>query len=206
MLEWNKVTNEVIISGFPYSFTDTLQTDGILRRSFSDGTVFYIRDGSIVLKTKIVKTEYMSKVALPTDAEGKINPMSTFKPLKAGTLDIETVLKNGKHVPYLFSFFDGSKHYSFFDSPQGLFDTMLKAKYRGFTIYAHNLSKFDIVFLFKHICKLQGKGYKVNILKKEDKIISIKITKGNNISITLKDSLLLLPSSLDKLCNPSGAI
>lgn len=197
LLEFNKLTNQVKISGFEHSFKDSINIEGYLVRSFSDGTTFYIKNENIILKTKSLKTDYMQ--TLKTDAESE-NPIFNIGIFNAATLDIETVLQNGKHVPYLFSFYDGVNKYSFFEKePTNLFKTMLLSKYRGRTVYAHNLSRFDIVFLFKHLAKLQNKGYKVNILKKDDKIISITIVKGKNTCITLKDSLLLLPSSLDKL-------
>ena len=73
------------------------------------------------------------------------------------------------------------------------------SKYRGKTVYAHNLSRFDVVFLFKEIGKLQNDGYKVTVLNKDDKIISINIVKGKNTCLVIKDSLLLLPASLELL-------
>uniref|UniRef100_A0A896Z1E1 Probable DNA polymerase n=1 Tax=Coniophora olivacea TaxID=85977 RepID=A0A896Z1E1_9AGAM len=198
MLEWNKLTKKVTISGFPHTFTDSFLPDGILRRSFSDGTTFYIKNDSIILKTKSMKTEFMQTLKVDEKSENSLFNIGIFN---GATLDIETVLQNGKHVPYLFSFYDGVNKYSFFEKePTNLFKTMLLSKYRGKTVYAHNLSRFDIVFLFKHLAKLQKEGYKINILKKEDKIISITIVKGKNTCLTLKDSLLLLPSSLEKLC------
>ena len=42
--------------------------------------------------------------------------------------------------------FDGEKTYNFFtEKPDLLFKQLLKSKYKGFTVYAHNLSKFDII-------------------------------------------------------------
>uniref|UniRef100_A0A896Z909 DNA polymerase n=1 Tax=Coniophora puteana TaxID=80637 RepID=A0A896Z909_9AGAM len=197
LLVWNKETNIIELSGFAHTFVDNLQTDGHLRRTFSDGTIFYIKDGKIVLKTKAIKTSFMKPLEVPKDKEGNELPVGLFN---GATLDIETVLKAGKHVPYLFSFYDGANRYSFFENEgKNLFKTMLNSRYRGRTVYAHNLSRFDIIFLFKTIGSLLNEGYKISVLKKEDKIISITIVKGKNTCLVLKDSLLLLPSSLDKL-------
>lgn len=41
LLVYDKVTITATISGFGYTFNDILKSDGILRRTFSDGTVFY---------------------------------------------------------------------------------------------------------------------------------------------------------------------
>ena len=81
-----------------------------------------------------------------------------------------------------------------------LFEHLLTRKYRGYEVYAHNLSRFDIVFLFKDLAKLNKEGYHIRVMKRDDKFISIKITDyQGNIDITIKDSYLLLPSSLKKL-------
>lgn len=102
--------------------------------------------------------------------------------------------------------FDGKDKYSWFtDSPADLFNQLLRRKYRGYNIYAHNLGKFDLIFIHSYLADLRKK-YDINILKRDSKIISITISNWKkNISITLKDSLLLFDSneessSLANLC------
>ena len=97
--------------------------------------------------------------------------------------------------------FDGKKSFSWFtDSPQQLFDTLLTRKYRNYNVYAHNLSRFDVVFIFKYFATLKNKGFKIKLLIKDQNIISISIINRNkNISITIRDSYLILPSALIKL-------
>lgn len=97
--------------------------------------------------------------------------------------------------------YDGKKTFSWFNNnPKDLYKHILRRKYDGYTIYAHNLSLFDIVFLFKYLPELKLLGFTVQIIKKENKYIYIKIYNNKkNISITLRDSYLLLPSSLSKL-------
>ena len=47
--------------------------------------------------------------------------------------------------------YDGVKRYSFFsNNPDQLFNALLRRKYKGYTGYAHNLSKFDIFFYLKN--------------------------------------------------------
>lgn len=89
-LEWNKETNIVSISGFPHTFTDSIQ-DNLLKRSFSDGTVFYIREGTIVLKTRKIETKFMQTLEIPKDQDGGHNTMFTMNPFNVATFDIETV-------------------------------------------------------------------------------------------------------------------
>lgn len=126
-----------------------------------------------------------------------------FNPALVGTLDIETVVKNGIHIPFLYSFYDGKESFSFmYTAPYDLLRTILQPKYKGYTFFAHNLSRFDSIFLLKHLAELDEQGYKVNMIKKEDKFININIThkKDRKIDFNIKDSLLLLNIGLDKLC------
>ena len=128
--------------------------------------------------------------------------MKSYKSPKIITIDIETVNKDGKLIPFLYCMYDGKNNYSFFsDKPDQLFDQLLRRKYRGYNIYAHNLSKFDIVYLFKYISNLStNKGFKVDPIIKDGDIISIKISnRAKGINIILKDSYLLLEASLLQL-------
>lgn len=71
--------------------------------------------------------------------------------------------------------FDGKISYSWFtSSPEKLFNELLRSKYYRYSVYAHNLSRFDIVFLFKYISSL-SKNYKVLPIIKDGNIISIEI-------------------------------
>ena len=72
------------------------------------------------------------------------------------------------------------------------------------SIYAHNLSGFDGIFLLKHLINYESG--KVEPLIFSGKIISIKFIYTEGIgkdkktrTITFKDSYLLLPSSLREL-------
>jgi len=87
-------------------------------------------------------------------------------------------------------------------------DGMLVEKYNGYTFYVHNLRKFDIYFILHALIKVDNVypnkyQFKDNIVYRDGDIISIKIStkiNGKTYSIKLVDSLLLLQSSLDKLC------
>lgn len=64
-------------------------------------------------------------------------------------------------------------------------------------VFAHNLSRFDVTFIFKYLSILRNKGYKFKLLIRDQQIISISIiNKSKNISIQIRDSYLILPSSL----------
>ncbi len=68
-------------------------------------------------------------------------------------------------------------------------------KYKNYRIYLHNFCKFDAYFLIKYLSKL---GICEPIIHK-GRIIPVKFTY-NKYTIIFKDSYLLLPSSLRKLC------
>ena len=98
----------------------------------------------IVLKTKKLNTKYLPKIK-----------KEARKKAKFITIDIETIKNSlGILTPYCYSMYDGKIKKSFFsESPEELFNALLRRKYRGYTVYAHNLSKFDLIFLFKYLAK-----------------------------------------------------
>ena len=155
-----------------------------------DNYKYYIKDNKIILTTKELPTSYLQTLKSKKISVGKII-----------TFDIETLLINNVHKPYLYSMYDGFKSYSWFtESPLQLFNQLLRPKYRNYKVYAHNLSRFDIVFIFKYLSTLNNQGYKIKILMRDQNIISLTIQNyTKNISITIKDSYLILPSSLSKL-------
>jgi hypothetical protein len=124
-------------------------------------------------------------------------------------LDVETIKQsNGKLAPYLICAYNGTDYITSYDSNQKslfttFFDKLLSQINPGSTaiIYAHNLSGFDGIFLMKHLLSVG----KVEPLLFHGKLMSIKvIISGNNKTynktIEFKDSYLLLPLSLRKLC------
>lgn len=98
------------------------------------------------------------------------------------------------------------KAYSFFspEGPKELFKALLVPKYKGYIFFAHNFSLFDSIFILKYLAELTKNPLRglVKITKKDDKFINSNITHktDTNINVNLRDSLLLLQSSLDKLC------
>lgn len=167
-----------------------------------DQSIYYCDEvnESILLALKTLKTSFLKPLKIKKISKPKII-----------TIDIETIVREGIHKPYLFSLFDGKERKSFFsDNALDLLRFLLKRKYNGYDIYAHNLSHFDIIFLLKDMAKLKN-DYHFHFLKKDDKFISIRMyNTKKNISITFKDSFLLLPSSLANLSkqfnidNPKG--
>jgi hypothetical protein len=160
-----------------------------------DNKKFYYKDNKEILFTKEIASKFISK-------------LSTIKKFKNKfmTLDIETYIKDSILIVYCISIFDGKSKNSFmlknFKTPQELILTALKSlmirKYDKTNIYIHNLAKFDIIFLLKYLVKLGS----VNPTIHNNRIISIDFNFGENgeYQIHFRDSYLILPASLMKLC------
>jgi hypothetical protein len=127
-------------------------------------------------------------------------------------MDLETILINNIHVPYLLCWYDGVKTYSYFINNLKLFqlednilDIVIRAmkdinrkKYKGYRIYLHYFAKFDGFFLLKYLSQI---GHTSPTIHK-GRIISTKFSlKDKKYEVTFMDSLLMLPVSLRALCN-----
>ncbi len=135
------------------------------------------------------------------------------------TMDLETSTDmNGQHIPYLAAGYDGKDFITSYVEKQGdvtslivdfvtqIIQKCVTNKISEYNIYAHNLGAFDGILLFHHLFKFGGE---VLPLFNNGKYISIRlvIKAGNKIfknkkEITLifKDSYLMLPLALRKLC------
>jgi len=127
------------------------------------------------------------------------------------TFDIETINQSNKLSPYLICAYNGKDFISSYINESlnqnALFDRFINQLLSFFsndsnilTVYAHNFGAFDGIFLFKHLLRYG----KAKPLVRDGKLISINLNlhiKGyKNKTIIFKDSYLLLPQSLRKLC------
>lgn len=75
-----------------------------------------------------------------------------------------------------------------------MFERLFKNKCEwvgGYTLYVHNLVRFDGIFLIKELAKLD---YKISALWNENALLKIKVSdKESKQSITILDSYNLLP-------------
>ena len=132
-------------------------------------------------------------------------------------MDIETIKVDSNITPYLICAYNGKDFIeSYADkslNQRALFSSFITQLLSFFskdsniiTVYAHNLSGFDGIFLLKQLLTYG----KVEPLLFNSKLMSIKIKlniegyKGK--TIVFKDSYLLLPQSLRKLCEAFGII
>jgi hypothetical protein len=133
------------------------------------------------------------------------------------TMDIETISsKEGgdfQLIPYLICAYNGSKSITSYGemlngeiNQKALFNSFLNQlltfftkNSKTFTVYAHNFSGFDGIFLMKHLLSYG----KVEPLLFNGKIISIKAKLNligyTNKTIIFKDSMLLLPP-ITRIC------
>lgn len=127
------------------------------------------------------------------------------------TFDIETIKNNNnKLIPYLICAYNGIDYItSFNNNVSDLFSNFIKELFtfinkdnKTITVYAHNFSRFDGIFILNHLLPFG----KVEPLLFNGRLISIKLQilingtdELNGKTIIFKDSYLLLPDSLRKL-------
>jgi len=118
------------------------------------------------------------------------------------TMDIETFIKDGIHIPYCISWLNEKHRYSYYLTDfkshedmiiQAIKDLMVK-KYDNYKIYIHNLARFDGIFLLRILVNL---GECKPIIHK-DKLIQIGF-RYKDYDITFRDSKQLLLQSLRDL-------
>ena len=203
----DELINKVRIQGpADLQWTDTKISDDVFKREIGKSIIFFM-GGEIVLRKKVLSAKPFRKQSKDKDLE------SDFV-----TMDIETITQDGNLVPYLICAFNGKDYITSYandplvgqgnvDPQKALFSSFINQLTNFFnkdrkalTVYAHNLSGFDGIFLMKHLLSFG----KVEPLLFNGKLMSIKVNlniegyKGK--TIVFKDSYLLLPMSLRQLC------
>ena len=187
--------NNKLINTLNDSFIDL---DKNLFKRIVGNLTYYIKDGKVILQSKEYSPKFIKK--------SKLDKMFTDN---IYTADFETLTKlddKGKRYfeAYSVAFYDGinSKNYYVTDflnwdeMMNRFFNDLFTLNLKDTDIYFHNLSGFDVNFLLKPL--LNMKEVKSEIMLREDKFIQIKISYGKS-SFNIKDSLLLLPGSLNNL-------
>jgi len=151
-------------------------------------------------KQLLVRIEKPSKFLSNLNRENEITN-------KFITMDIETFIKDGIHIPYCISWFDGENTFFYYltdykDSNSMIIncihELMIK-KYDNYKVYIHNLARFDSIFLLKILANL---GYVKPIIH-NNKIISI--TFGlNGYIVQFRDSKQILLNPLRDLGKSFG--
>jgi hypothetical protein len=206
-IESDGVSNEVHIpKPIDLKWTDTKLSDTMFKREIMKDTL-YVKDGQIILKEKQLNAKPFKVEKLDTELDNN----SSFM-----TIDIETVLIDNKQVPYLICGYSNNQYIHSFatdltdDAIKTMFNKfisqLLSPKFKDVKyIYAHNFSGFDGILLLEHL--LNFDNFNVKPLLFNNKLISIKFSSSKNRSmkqftrtLVFKDSFLLLPMALRKLC------
>ena len=200
-------------------------------KRFYKNTTLYFHKGIQVLLLEVIKCDFIKK----------LKPQKTPN-LKIITMDLETrevdvdkvvvdkktqeeiVVKSKKLEPVCISVFIGAdkpkiitfKIWDFLSKEEMIlaaFKTVMVKKYYGYSIYFHNFSYFDSIFLLKTLIKIPDT--KLNPVLRKGKILKLniqfdkraKVAKSGSKykgSINIYDSLLLLTQSLEKLGTTFG--
>jgi len=161
-------------------------------------------DGEIVLRKQILPAKAFKNLSV----DSKI--VNDFITMDIETIKMKIDSKKRSLVPYLICAYNGTDYITSYANEslnqKDLFTSFINQLLNFFkdsnilTVYAHNLSGFDGIFLMKHLLSYG----KVTPLLFNGKLMSIKVKIGNKKSnyktIIFKDSYLLLPLSLRKLC------
>ncbi|VDO13682.1 unnamed protein product, partial [Brugia timori] len=146
--------------------------------------------------------------------------------------DTETVLVQNVHVPYAVGFlvvgepfirtyfsedyylflpeFEERSHYMLTQFIDNL--TLAAEKWKIRTVYFHNFSRFDGILLMKHYASSDNK-YTIKPLMRNQMVYELSVYRGKKLVLRFRDSLNLLPGSLDTLAKtlcpqlgPKGSI
>jgi len=197
VIEGGLINRVTILGNIELTWTDTkISGTDIFKREIKKSTIYFM-DGEIVLR----------KQMLPAKPFRRLQPDKSVI-TNFYTMDIETINKDSKKVPYLITSYNGSDYITSYSNESldqkslftNFFNQLLESLPVGKTlIYAHNLSGFDGIFILRYLLDYG----QVQPLLFNNKLMSIKLTigsKDNKKVIVFKDSYLLLPLSLRKLC------
>lgn len=190
------------------SFTDTTLSDPddlyTFKRELEKRTIYYNKGEQICFIENIVKINwnFIKKFKIPRDKGGKALPPSN----RVITMDLETREIDSKMeaVCLSISYVDRSvKTFGIWDYKsseelikEGL-NSILTTENDKASVYFHNFSGFDSIFILKILSNMEG--IKASPIFRDGKLISLKVGYKTKENLTIFDSLLLLPSSLEKL-------
>jgi hypothetical protein len=189
----DKNINNVKIQGINLQWTDTKISDDVFKREIGK-SILYFMGGELVLRKKQLNAKPFAQIK----KDKNLGPSFI-------TMDIETINRNGKLTPYLICAYDGNNYITSYASEyidtRELFSSFInqllnKIERKVTHVYVHNLAGFDGNFLLKHLFNFGV----VNPLLFNGRLISIKLKTRSGKTLIFKDSYLLLPLPLRKLC------
>ena len=175
------------------TFTDTLlsENDPLNFKREYGSTTIYFKNGKVLFEVK----KFFIRYIRPSK--------SRFYKCNFLTMDLETLNKDGTLIPYAISIYDGLDktffYLSDYDNLNHMMEeaiiSLMQRKYNGYAVYLHNFSKFDGVFLLRHLSNLSNN---IKFICRAGEFINISFTFGR-YRLYFRDSLLMLPGSLSKL-------
>ena len=193
------VNNVTLLGASDLNWIDTFVSEGCFKREIQKSTIYFL-DGVEILRKQTLGAKPFRRLNVDKYLQKYII-----------TMDLETIKQNNKLIPYLICAYNGTDYItSYADSTLNqklLFSNFFKGLLTFFkkggvlNVFAHNLSNFDGVFLLNHLMEYG----KLEPLYFNGKLMSIKLKiniEGEYFgkTIVFKDSMLLLPVSLRKLC------
>jgi hypothetical protein len=187
-------------------FTDELldyNNFSTFRRTVDNKKIFDYLNGEVILKRKINNLLKIEK--LKQEKNFNINFL---------TMDIETMKINGELIPYCVCIYNKKnkkEKISFYLTDFNNSEDMLiqaikfimKRKFNGFKVYFHNFSNFDGVFFLKILVNL---ATKIDPLINDGDFINIQFNFDKRYRLSFRDSYLMLPASLKKICKSFNVI
>ena len=197
--------NTAVITQFKDHNEVEFYRSGILYYKFIDKWLDELSFTRIIGKKEFIFNingeQLLLKLQKPVKFISKLNRIEKLVN-KFITMDIETFIKDGVHIPYCISWYDGENTFSYYLTDyinsnemifQAISDLMIK-KYDNYKVYIHNLANFDAIFLLKLLAEI---GICHPIIH-HDKIISIGFNM-NGYVVQFRYSQQLLIGSLAKL-------
>jgi len=192
-----------------YTWTDNIinREKNIFKRHLGK-SVYHYQNNNLICITVQKKTRPINSIKNKLKLRLKNNII---------TMDIETIVVNNVHIPYLICWYDGikSNYYNLdnislnkeelnkqiLNMIKNVINDLSQRKYKNYRIYLHNFANFDSTFLLKYFPQL---GFCSPMIH-NGKLISLTFTPGKSITegkpynLIFRDSYLLLPSSLRNL-------
>lgn len=125
----------------------------------------------------------------------RLDPLSNPTKFKYGVYDFEA--ENWWDMVHV-GFYDGQKYYCF-TAISDLINHLLKPKYRGWRIFAHNGGRYDTNFIFDWLIENRPDGIDYKFYCSGSRVVSFTLYQGRNW-VRLCDSYQLLPAAQAKLC------
>jgi len=194
--------------------------DNIIYQCFDERIAKGVFKRTVNNQELTIKNHQVIKYEKTFDKLDSIKPVNyDLKPLDMGkffTYDIEAYLdEENKFVPYAVEWYTQNNTKQYYLEDYIDYQSMIIASFRDLlikenhnvTVYIHNNKNFDGIYILNSL--LRTEDIKIKPFFNKGKMISITLTlnsgiKNKSITITLKDSLSLLPSSLRKLGKSYG--